>query len=371
MDLSQHYGIATALALLLSAGRALPVLIARRHPRPTGWLSLGAVVVTAAVATPVSSNEPWPWAISSVLSYAAVLALVGTALTNRRAVLELWLLSVAAGAGLAVAWPSRAELPGTVVAAVCFGLVLIAADAIRGRRHATQKLVAVEQVIAAERGERMLLEERARIARDLHDIVAHHMSVVAVQAESAPFRLDGVGPEVAVELAQIAAEARRAINDMRQVLAVLRFEPSGDGPRHPQPGLADLPELVTSATRGGVVADLGPVPESGSLGAVMEMAVYRIVQEALSNVVRHAPGATAEVRISTSHGPAVISIRNSPVATRPPRSPGGHGLLGIRERVGLLGGELRVGATPEGGWVVEATIPLRGDWTGSVEDARR
>lgn len=177
------------------------------------------------------------------------------------------------------------------------GLALLVAVALRERAEVQRRLVEQETISEAERARRTLLEERARIARELHDVVAHHMSVITVQADSAEYRLDRLPPDVRKEFANIASTARNSLGEMRRLLGVLRNEETQDE-LAPQPGLAQIDQLVDATSRAHVPVEFTAcdvkVPESVGLSA------YRIVQEALANVVRHAPGAHTQVSLSVS-----------------------------------------------------------------------
>jgi signal transduction histidine kinase len=230
--------------------------------------------------------------------------------------------------------------------------------------------------------------ERARIARELHDVVAHHISILAVQAETARLTTPGMPPAGAERLRAIGDTARTALTEMRRLLGVLREEAQGEVPaRRPQPGLAQLNELLDEA-RGasGTAVRLILRGRSLPLDPVVQLAVYRIVQEALTNARRHAPGAAVDVELhyegaflglwirDNGPGPAV-----SPPSPGPSPSPapdpdagtgtgtgsGGHGLPGMRERAVAVGGELRTGAAPGGGFLVEARLPAATGQAGS------
>ncbi|WP_081236411.1 sensor histidine kinase [Streptomyces viridosporus] len=212
---------------------------------------------------------------------------------------------------------------------------------------------------------RTLLEERARIARELHDVVAHHMSVITVQADTAAHRLDGLPPVVQEEFTSIAATARESLGEMRRLLGVLRNE-EAHGELAPQPGLTRIGQLVEAVAKAGVPVEFAPcdadVPE------VVGLSAYRIVQEALANVVRHAPGAPTQVSVSEDGERLTVLVVNGP-PPEPPAAPleeggTGHGLIGMRERVRLADGTLDTGPLPDGGFRVAAQIPLaEGDFT--------
>jgi signal transduction histidine kinase len=208
-------------------------------------------------------------------------------------------------------------------------------------------------------------EERARIARELHDIVAHGVSVIAVQAEAAEAVLE-VEPDRAREaLTVIGASAREVLDEMRRLLILLRMDDEGD-PSAPQPCLDDVPELVRTVRAAGLPVELevrGPVAR---LAPGVDLSAYRIVQEALTNVLKHAGPVPTSVVVSHTAGALTVEVANRagrrPVVTAPPAGapPGGHGLVGARERVALLGGELHAAGDGQGGFVVRAVLPHTG-----------
>ncbi|MFD7418269.1 sensor histidine kinase, partial [Kitasatospora purpeofusca] len=205
-----------------------------------------------------------------------------------------------------------------------------------------------------------LLEERTRIARELHDVVAHHMSVITVQADSAPYRISGLSEPAQEEFASIAAAARESLGEMRRLLSVLRSDGT-EGDRAPQPGLDRLQQLVEATVRAGLPAELSLAAELGEVPPAVDLSAYRIVQEALANVVRHAPGARTQVSVRAAAGHLNVLVVNGPAPkpAAPLESAGtGHGLVGMRERVRLTGGTLDTGPLPDGGFRVAARMPL-------------
>jgi signal transduction histidine kinase len=236
---------------------------------------------------------------------------------------------------------------------------------VRSQRGGRQKLAVAEQ---RHSGERALLQERQRIARELHDVVAHHMSVIAIQAEAAPYKVPDPPPELVESFADIRGSALSGLSELRRVLGVLRSEGAEIAP---QPGLDDLADLVGSAGIGGVTVTSSvtgmprPLPEGVNLSA------YRIVQEALSNAMRHAPGSEVQVKLYYGDAALVIEVRNDRVPdgtgdTAEPhsgnglRGGGGHGIIGMRERAAMLGGNLQAGPTGKGEFLVTAALPLGG-----------
>ena len=366
LDLVQHYDLDYAPSLALSLARAAPLAVALSRPRTAWWTELAAVTATAALTRPHSAAEPWPWAVTSLLSLAPVFIAVGLR-TSRRATVAMWLEVTAVGAVLFALVPTGHGWLELLPMGVLLAVGALTADALRGRGDARVRLAAAERIGEAEQARATLLAERARIARELHDVVAHHMSLITVQADSAPYRIPGVPAAAAEEFASIAAEARRSLTEMRRLLHVLRSEDAPDGEHAPQPGLSDLPALVGATRQAGIDARLvlaDGLPTDGELPAAVGLSAYRIVQEALSNVVRHAPGADARVTVEQVDGAVRIEVVDSGAAgaAAPAVEPraGGHGLVGMRERVAMLDGELDTRALPDGGFRLSAVLPLRG-----------
>lgn len=251
---------------------------------------------------------------------------------------------------------SLALFAGIIAAAWFLG------DVVRRWRTAAmqhQKRAAELAAAREELARRAVTEERLRIARELHDVVAHSMTVVALQAGSG--RLAAADdPEAAVKaLETIEKSSREALADMRRLVGVLRE--GDDSQIQPAPGLLDIDRLVEEVNRAGLEVE---VTRSGSLDVVpagMAVAVYRIAQEALTNVVRHAGVDRAELILDASDGALSIVILNGP-PTRPvnPVAGGGHGVSGMEERASLYGGKLTAGSTSDGGYRVEARMPLEG-----------
>jgi signal transduction histidine kinase len=205
--------------------------------------------------------------------------------------------------------------------------------------------------------------ERARISRELHDVVAHHISMIAVQAESARLTVPGLPPAGASQLAAIGDTARMALTEMRRLLGVLRedtarIDEDAGTQRVPQPGLAQLNTLVDDARD---VSGAGiRLIVSGPLCPLdpgVELAAYRIVQEALTNARRHAPGCAVDVELCFGHRDLRVRVRDNGPGEESPRR--GHGLLGMRERAAAVGGDCRVGAALGGGFLVDAVLPVK------------
>ena len=202
--------------------------------------------------------------------------------------------------------------------------------------------------------EQAVAAERARIARELHDIVAHHLSVVVVQAAGA--RASGRAPEGTLE--KIERSGRQALAEMRRLLLVLR-EPDEEPDLAPQPGLDELAGLAENVRAAGVPVRLVVNGAADALPAAVDVSAYRIVQEALTNVLKHAGRARAEVTIGRTQDAVMIDVTDDGAGNPQAEAPeGGLGLVSMRERVALFGGELRVGPEPDGGFSVRARLPL-------------
>jgi signal transduction histidine kinase len=203
-----------------------------------------------------------------------------------------------------------------------------------------------------------VMEERARIARELHDVVAHHISAIVVQAEATRLTTTGMPEEGVRTLEQIGASARGALTEMRRVLGVLRDDAGAETGRNPLPGLDRLPELVETAREAGATVRLTLSGRAVPLSPGVDLCAYRIVQEALTNARRHAPG--AEVELAIAYGPDSLQLRVADNGPGPAEDAvEGHGIVGMYERAVLVGGTLRSGAGEHGGFVVEAILPIR------------
>jgi signal transduction histidine kinase len=225
-----------------------------------------------------------------------------------------------------------------------FGAAWVLGDAARQREIRKQ-----------EAAERAVADERTRIARELHDVVAHHVGVIAVQAEAAAAVLPDRPDHAATAVDAISTTARDAMSELRRLLGVLRSEP-GDATLAPQPGTGDVDRLVRSVRDTGVPVDLLVEGDARPLPAAVELSAYRIVQEALTNVIKHAGAARVQVVLRYEPDGLGVSVRDDGRGSLAPPT-GGHGLLGMRERVDLFGGELRVGPRTEGGFEVAARLP--------------
>ncbi|MFM9369734.1 sensor histidine kinase [Streptomyces sp. Da 82-17] len=360
--LVNDYRLGGALAGALATAQTAPLLLAVTRPLPAWWIVgtadvLGALALLGADGTP---GRSWPWTPMVVVGYLLLTVLLGLR-ESRRTLVAVWLATGVAGFVFELLSQDRSDGVHLLLF-VLSGVTLVLTYALRARGEAQRRLVVQETISEAERAQRTLLEERARIARELHDVVAHHMSVITVQADSAPYRIDGLPDAAREEFAAIAGSARESLTEMRRLLTVLRSEET-KGELAPQPGLDRLQQLVEATVRAGVHTELTYSPEPGAVPQAVQLSAYRIVQEALANVVRHSPSsARTEVSVRVVGGDLVVLVLNGPpLEPTPPLEHGGtgHGLVGMRERVRLAGGTLDAGPLDRGGFRVEARLPLR------------
>ncbi|MGW3951266.1 sensor histidine kinase [Streptomyces sp. NPDC004752] len=361
--LSQDYGVDGAVAGALAIGQTAPLLLAVSRPLRAWQIVFTADAVGAltllTVPFPAMAERSWPWTPMSVVGYLPLMVALGLR-ERRRTLVAVWLLTGVTGLVFELVSQQRSD--GIhILLFVLSGVALAFGGVLRERQETRRRLAEQETISEAERARRTLLEERARIARELHDVVAHHMSVITVQADSAPYRIQGLPAAAEGEFGSIAATARSSLSEMRRLLGVLRNESTDGGDLVPQPGFDDIPKLVEATERAGVPLEMRVTRAGYAFPRAVELSVYRIVQEALANVVRHAPGAATRVHVGPDgSGELTVSVVNdvSPLHSAPLETTGtGHGLVGLRERVRLLGGTLQVGPTT-GGFEVRARFPL-------------
>ncbi|WP_373979158.1 sensor histidine kinase [Streptomyces sp. TLI_146] len=362
-------GPAKVFFAVCAVAQAGAVVVALSRPVAAWWLSTAAMSVSAeSVAATVPGGRVWPWSVSGIALHTAVLLLLSLRVRPRVAATAL-VITVGSGL-LGLALSDRGHNQDVTRAAIAFGTAVVVGASLRASRVARSRLVEQEVLTADERARRTLLEERGRIARELHDVVAHHMSVISIQAQVAPHLVADPPPELTENLAGIRENAVQALTELRRVLGVLRSA-DPEGARHaPQPTLDRLGELVANVRAAGLEVATETAGTPRPLAPGVGLSAYRIVQEALSNAMRHAPG--ARVRVAIGYHPATLTVRvtNSRPTRSAPPSPGtGHGLLGMRERAAMLGGELATGATPEGGYEITALLPTdRTAATNTAED---
>ncbi|NKQ25364.1 sensor histidine kinase [Streptomyces galbus] len=281
--------------------------------------------------------------------------------------------SVTCAASMAAIWiyagvVSRSDSMASVVGqALVFPAVLWRFGLTARRAAELARRLREEQ---AERTRRELAEERGRIARELHDVVAHHMSVISVQAGLAGFVFDSDRDTARAALSTISGTSAEALDELRRMLRVLRT-PDEDGlPAAPMPGLARLGEMVERVRSGGVRVTLRTEGAVRPLAPGVELCAYRVVQEALTNVLKHAPGAGASVQLhyGTRQLQVTVTDDGQGAVSDKVRPGGGHGLIGMRERAKLYGGQVDIGPRSEGGFAVRLTLPTSAQAAGEGED---
>ncbi|MGH3124065.1 MAG: sensor histidine kinase, partial [Streptosporangiaceae bacterium] len=335
----------TQMLLLYAAVIAAPLLLRTRFPA-TAWLvSLAGLVWM--------SKEIGPHTLTSAAYPPAGLLVYGLCLYAVAVRGTAWFVVVVAGITLLGALFVD---PQTGAGAILAAIPLLSGAFVRARRSGRTQLA--QQARRLE-GERALLQERQRIARELHDIVAHHMSVIAIQAEAAPRKIANPPPELAESFADIRASALSGLDELRRLLGVLR---SSSADTAPQPGLAELAGLLDSARSGGVRVTSSVSGTARALPQGIDLSAYRILQEALSNAMRHAPGSAVRVELAYAPSSLVIKVLND--ACGPTGDGTGHGIIGMRERAVMLGGHLEAGPTDGGGFLVTAVLPDTGDRPG-------
>jgi signal transduction histidine kinase len=323
----------------------LPVALARRRLLLAAWMTTAGTWLV--LADPTAS-----FTLAGIAAQVIVAYLVAS--RRRRVTAVLLALPFLFAA---VAMPSDQGHFSTVLLLVLVVGAMAFGDARRQRGQAIAERDATRRAMSDTLRDQAATQERARIARELHDVVAHHVSMVAVQAETARLTTPGMPPEGRERLAAIGDTARDALTEMRRLLGVLRADVEGEAERAPQPGLGRLEELVDGARAAGTTVHLEVRGEAVALPPGVDLTAYRIVQEALTNARRHAPGAEVDVEVAFRDGAVSVRVRDNgpgPAGT----SDGGHGLVGMHERVAMVGGRLRVGPADGGGFAVEADLPI-------------
>jgi signal transduction histidine kinase len=328
----------------LVAVQVVPLVWRRRAPLAVLFVSgLGSLVFGMA-------NLPDP-----AIQFTLALALYTVAAYRcRRISVPVVLAFVVVGA-LSFVLDDQADLADIAVTYLVGVGAWVVGDSTRSQRERAAWLAQRQQ----DEARRAAAEERVRIARDLHDVVAHHISVIAVQAEAAQEVLAAHPERAERAMATVAETARTALGELRRMLGLLR----SDAGRAPQPDLGAVDELVASVRGAGLAVEVRTTGPARPVDGVVGVTAYRIVQEALTNVLRHADARRACVDLAFDADALVIRVADDgrgPRAARPGATNGGagQGLVGMRERVTVLGGRLATGPAPDGGFTVEARLPL-------------
>ena len=367
------YLVPTLLSTLVRAPLSVP-----EELRWTVWLDAVAVVVSAA-ALLFRRYRPVP---VLVITTAATLAMAPLEGGNETA-LPFVLYALAVYASVGTAWIGFAVTVAVCTAAAGVGLLLATMDLgaastsaiglsvialiatligvnVGNRKRYVQALVDRANQLVRERDQQAQLaaaSERSRIAREMHDIVSHSLTVMVTLAEGSAAAASGSAPGASAAMRQVADTGRQALGDMRRMLGVLHSGDDAQGTDlRPQPGIADLDDLVSQSRAAGLPVGMtttGDPPDD----AAEQLAIYRVVQESLTNALRHA-GSPTVVTVELEHGPRSTVVRVADDGSGvDDGSDAGHGLLGMRQRVALYGGTVEAGPGAHGGWVVTATIP--------------
>ena len=344
------------LLLLASLAAAVPLLLRELWPLAAWRVAVPSMFFVVSITEQIygTDGDINPYPFGAVLSYLLVLYSVGVRCARHISV-GVWLLTLL---GILILTPGPVWWLGAVMtaAALLFGYN------VRVRRQAQRQVAEEEQRTEDERAARAVLEERSRIARELHDVVAHHMSVIAIQAEAAPIKAPNDPEVLKAELAGIRSGALAALAELRRILGILR-EGDDELATAPQPDLGDIDQLLASSRAAGQAVTMTTTGRPPATTGGVGLATYRVLQESLSNALRHAPGAPVRVRLAYHDDRLELRVENDPPPGdhRPaPHRRGGQGLTGMRERVGAYGGTLTIGPTANGGFAVAATIPYDG-----------
>lgn len=349
---AMHPAAAVPLSILLTASIPLALVA----PRTAVAVHVVALGLRGLFAVDAPTWLPWPIAVTGILGLVLLIAVLASR-DSWRVVVGAWASSTVISAAL-VAWgPVPRVTDGVGIVVVSASITAVAAGAaivLQHERRARAALRAAQADAEAQSEQRRWAQERARIAREMHDVVAHSMSLVHMRATSAPYRLRDLPPDAVIELERIAEQARAALGEMRGLLGVLRQD--GDGTRAPQPTLDGLDALVAETRDAGVrIAATIALPDPRP-GAAAQLALYRVAQEALSNVVRHASTASVQLTVGVEGTELVLRVDDDGgVATVP--AGGGHGIRGMRERMAGVDGRLVAGPDDAGGFSVLAAVP--------------
>jgi signal transduction histidine kinase len=371
-------GIGLAVATAALGASAVADALARSDGQPPS--ALAALIVLAGIA-PLALVRLWPATAALLSALATLTGLLSSYPVTAAGVITLAVLYGVVGRQrplataatlvlpfvLYLAVPMSSVRPGGTSVALLLVPVTAAAIAVGTAlrlRDERRRARAAEQSAAASLMEYAARGERARIARELHDVVAHHITMIALQAEAARLATPGLPPDGARRLTAIGDTARTALTEMRRLLGVLREDVDADPvPRQPQPGLRQLNSLLDEVRDAAAGSGVRLIVRGSvePLDPGIELTAYRIVQEALTNARRHAPGASVDVELHYSGEDLVVRVYdNGPGPDLPADGASGHGLAGMQERAAMVGGRVRAGAAPGAGFLVEAVLPVKG-----------
>jgi signal transduction histidine kinase len=362
---AENFAVNPLVAFVAGIGQSTALVLLLVRPWAATALQFGSITVLSVALQP-DSGSTWPLTVTGMMTLIAHVALIGGRYPRRTA-LPVWWASILLVTLLVLLDPRGRSISdglGVMLLYPIFSAIVLGAVVLTRRwRQIRRELADARHDVEVEQSQRAVVEERTRIARELHDVVAHSMSVIHMQSTSASYRLPDLDPAAKAEFTQIAAAARSALREMRQLLAVLRDE-NADAELAPVPDLARVAELVASAERAGVPVELRMAVPEVTLAESVTLAAFRIIQESLSNVIRHAPGARTVVSVDVDGPELVVTVENDaatqPAARLEAPGGGGHGLRGMRERARLAGGMVETGARDGGGYRVVARLPIGG-----------
>lgn len=356
------YASSVPIMMLLAAVAVTAALVGVKYPNlAIIMFTVAAVLIPLTISRDAAVHAPWPWSVPMLIAFAVTVAALTFQHGWRHGLIMLG-SGTAAGLVASIMLPTVPSANSLIVTTSVVGGIYLIAVLLAGRLRLGDELTRQRAHTAEEQARRELVEERTRIARELHDVVAHSMSVIQVQASTARYRLPDLPADAASEFDDLAATARSSLTEMRRLLGVLRTEDQS-AELTPQQGIDDIPALVDSIRRAGVDVGLELVTADVTAApASVQIAAFRIVQEALSNAVRHAPGSRVSVSVRTDDTTIRLRVHNSTATGESAASPGaaqsaGHGLRGMRERVALVDGTLEAGPSADGGWTVAAALP--------------
>jgi signal transduction histidine kinase len=340
----------TAWALALNPGARAPALVAMTLA--VEWVRTAPLVVLATEVTGViamTSHLQWPQGVAFLTA-----AYAATVYSDKRAIVTA--LLVVAGAWL-LAFSGEVTIPSGVAPFLLLVPVWLAGSGMRRRQHRAEALA--ERAEHAEREQETALRtERARIARELHDLVTHSVSVMVLQTGAARQIMSKDGPRSRAMLESVEASGRSALEELRRLLGLL-CDGHGEAPLSPQPGLTQISSLLEQVRQAGTEVELRVEGEAREIAGGVSVTAYRIVQEALTNVLKHAPGAGARIVIRWSEEALDLEILDCGSAAVDSSTTGsGRGLAGMRERAAMYGGTIDAGPAPTGGYAVHGHIPL-------------
>lgn len=356
-----------ALSLGLMVLGSVALVFRRRAP-----MKVLAATVAVSLVELVTADPRAPVAMSAVVALYTVASATDRPTTWRVGLVTMGLLTAVSMLAGPLPWYAQENL-GVFA---WTGMAAAAGDAVRSRRafvHAIKERAERAERTREEEARRRVAEERLRIARDLHDVVAHHIALVNVQAGVAAHVMDKRPDQAKEALAHVREASRSALSELRATVGLLRQSGDPEAPTEPAPGLARLDELADTFRNAGLPVEVARSDHGTALPAAADLAAYRVIQEALTNVQKHAgPAAKAEVSVVRvgpmvevtvlDNGPAQTTgpgRDDGPAQDAVPREGGGHGLLGMRERVTAIGGSCTAGPRYGGGFRVHAILPVK------------